>query len=238
MKKIRRKLAAGKVVTVVNPDFQSPRLVEYLAGFGFDASFIDAERMSYDFEKIEEMTRAAHLAGIASIARAWMNDPGLIVRYFDCGLDGMSFPHVENEADARRLVEVVRYARPRDHADKIVIVMVETPEAIGRLDRIAAVRGIDVINIGVNDVAHAMGHAGRAEHAAVAKLVDRGIERILKGGRTAALNVLTDWETRMPQLLDKGVRWLNVHANAFIARGAHQYTDLLKHSMKAVRRRG
>jgi 4-hydroxy-2-oxoheptanedioate aldolase len=238
MKKIRRKLAAGKVVTVVNPDFQSPRLVEYLAGFGFDASFIDAERMSYDFEKIEEMTRAAHLAGIASIARAWMNDPGLIVRYFDCGVDGMSFPHVENEADARRLVEVVRYARPRDHADKIVIVMVETPEAIGRLDRIAAVPGIDVINIGVNDVAHAMGHAGRAEHAAVAKLVDRGIERILKGGRTAALNVLTDWETRMPQLLDKGVRWLNVHANAFIARGAHQYTDLLKHSMKAVRRRG
>lgn len=238
MNKIKRKLAAGKVVTVVNPDFQSPRLVEYLAGFGFDASFIDAERMSYDFEKIEEMTRAAHLVGIASIARAWMNDPGLIVRYFDCGLDGMSFPHVENEADARRLVDVVRYARPRDHADKIVIVMVETPEAIGRLDRIAAVPGIDVINIGVNDVAHAMGHAGRPEHPAVTKLVDRGIERILKGGRTAALNVLTDWETRMPQLLDKGVRWLNVHANAFIARGAHQYAELLKRSVKAARRRG
>jgi 4-hydroxy-2-oxoheptanedioate aldolase len=238
MKKIRRKLAAGKVVTVVNPDFQSPRLVEYLAGFGFDASFIDAERMSYDFEKIEEMTRAAHLAGIASIARAWMNDPGLIVRYFDCGLDGMSFPHVENEADARRLVEVVRYARPRDHADKIVIVMVETPEAIGRLDRIAAVPGIDAINIGVNDVAHAMGHAGRPEHPAVTKLVDRGIKRILKGGRTAALNVLTDWETRMPQLLDKGVRWLNVHANAFIARGARQYAELLTRSVNAARRRG
>ena len=238
MNKIRRKLAAGKVVTVVNPDFQSPRLVEYLAGFGLDASFIDAERMSYDFEKIEEMTRAAHLAGIGSIARAWMNDPGLIVRYFDCGLDGMSFPHVENDADARRLVDIVRYARPKDHADKIVIVMVETPEAIGRLDRIVAVPGIDVINIGVNDVAHAMGHTGRPEHPAVATLVDRGIERILKGGRTVALNVLTDWETRMPQLIDKGVRWLNVHANAFIARGARQYAELLKRSMKAARRRG
>jgi len=184
------------------------------------------------------MTRAAHVAGIASVARAWMNDPGLIVRYFDCGLDGMSFPHVESAADARRLVDVVRYARPKDHAGKIVIVMVETPEAIGRLDRIVAVPGIDVINIGVNDVAHAMGHAGRPEHPEVVKLVDRGIERILKGGRTAALNVLTDWETRMPQLIAKGVRWLNVHANAFIARGAHQYADLLRRSMNAARRRG
>jgi len=228
MRKIKEKLAAGKVVTMFNPDFQSPRLVEYLAGFGLDVSFLDAERMSYDFERIEEMTRAAHVAGIASMARAWMNEPGLIVRYFDCGLDGMAFPHVEDAATAKRMVEIVRYARPKDHADKIVIVMAETPEAIGRLDEIAAVPGVDVINIGVNDVAHALGHPGQPEHPAVAKLVDRGIERILNGGKHVAVNVLNNWEERMPQLIAKGVRWLNVRANAFIARGAMQYADLLK----------
>ena len=227
MNAVKAKLAAGKVVTMVNPDFQSPRLVEYLAGLGMDVSFIDAERMSYDFERIEEMTRAAHVAGIASVARAWMNEPGLIVRYFDCGLDGMAFPHVEDAATARRMVEIVRYARPKDHADRIVIVMAETPAAIGRLDEIAAVPGVDVVNIGVNDVALALGHPGEPEHPEVAKLIDRGIERILKGGKTAALNVLGNWEERMPQLISKGVRWLNVRANTFIARGARQYTELL-----------
>ena len=30
-KKIRQKLAAGGVITMFNPDFQSPRWVEYLA---------------------------------------------------------------------------------------------------------------------------------------------------------------------------------------------------------------
>ena len=90
--KIRQKLANGGVVTMFNPDFQSPRLVAYLAGFDLDVCFLDGERMSYDFERIEEMTRAAHLAGIACMARAWSNDPGLIVRYMDCGLDGMVFP--------------------------------------------------------------------------------------------------------------------------------------------------
>jgi hypothetical protein len=41
----------------------------------------------------------------------------------------------------------------------------------------------------------------------------------------------------MPELIDKGVRWLNVHANAFLARGARQYADLLTHNMKTARRR-
>ena len=228
MNKVKQKLAAGNVVTMVNPDFQSPRLVEYLAGLGMDVSFIDAERMSYDFEKIEEMTRAAHVAGIASMARAWMNDPGLIVRYFDCGLDGMAFPHVEDAATARRMVEVVRYARPKDYGDKIVIVMAETPAAIGRIDEIAAVPGVDVINIGVNDVALALGFPGQPEHPEVTKLVDRGIERTLKGGKHVALNVLSNWEERMPLLISKGVRWLNVRAKVFLARGARQYTELLR----------
>jgi len=228
MNAVKQKLTTGKIVTMVNPDFQSPRLVEYLAGLGMDVSFIDAERMSYDFERIEEMTRAAHLAGIASMARAWMNDPGLIVRYFDCGLDGMSFPHVEDAATAKRMVDIVRYARPKDHADKIVIVMAETPAAIGQLDEIAAVPGVDVVNIGVNDVALALGHPGEPEHPEVAKLVDQGIGRILKRGKHVALNVLDNWEERMPLLISKGVRWLNVRASVFLARGARQYTELLR----------
>jgi 4-hydroxy-2-oxoheptanedioate aldolase len=228
VKKIRDRLAAGKAVTMVNPDFQSPRLVEFLAGLGMDVSFIDGERMSYGFERIEEMTRAAHVAGIASMARAWSNDPGLIVRYLDCGLDGMAFPHVEDAATARKMVEIVRYARPGDHADKIVIVMAESPAAIGRLDEIAAVPGVDVVNIGVNDVALALGHPGKPEHPAVAKLVDQGIGCVLKAGKHVAVNVLDNWEERVPQLLSKGVRWLNVRARVFLSRGARQYTDLLR----------
>jgi 4-hydroxy-2-oxoheptanedioate aldolase len=193
-----------------------------------DVSFIDGERMSYDFERIEEMTRAAHLAGIASMARAWTNDPGLIVRYLDCGLDGMAFPHVEDAATARKMVEIVRYARPDDHADKIVIVMAETPAAIGRLDEIAAVPGVDVVNIGVNDLAAALGHPGEPQHPEVEALVDQGIARILKGGKHVAVNVLGNWEERVPRLLSKGVRWLNVRARVFLSRGARQYTDLLR----------
>ena len=228
MKKIKQKLAAGEVVTMFNPDFTSPRLVEFLGGLSLDVAWIDAERMSYDFERIEEMARAAKVAGIASVARPWMNDPGLITRYFDCGVDGIMIPHVEDGATARRMVDIVRYARPKDHADKIVIIMVETPAAFEKIDEITAVEGVDVINIGVNDVALALGYAGQPEHPEVTALLEKAIARVVKGGKTAGLNVLVNWEQRMPWLLSHGVRWLNVRTHNIIARGAKQYTELLK----------
>ena len=228
MNKVKAKLAARQVVTMFNPDYAAPRLIEYVAAFGLDVAFIDAERQSYDFERIEEMARAARAAGIVSVARPWMNDPGLITRYFDCGVGGIKLPHIENAATARSMLDIVRYARPKDYADKIVIIMVETPAAIANIDEIAAVPGIDVINIGVNDVALAAGFPGEPEHPKVVALVDAAIARILKGGKTVGLNVLTNWEERMPYFLGKGVRWFNVHVNTFITRGARQYTGLLK----------
>src|SRR6185295_6530917 len=117
------------------------------------------------------------LAGIASVARPWLNDAGLITRYFDCGVDGIMIPHVEDGATARRMVDIVRYARPKDHADKIVIIMVETPTAIDRIEEICAVPGVDVINIGVNDVAHAAGFPGQPEHPEVTALLEKAIAR-------------------------------------------------------------
>ena len=129
---------------------------------------------------------------------------------------------------AQKMVDIVRYARPKDHADKIVIIMVETPAAIERIDEIAVVPGVDVINIGVNDVALAMGFPGQPEHPEVTAMLEKAIARVVKGGKTAGLNVLTNWEQRMPWLLSKGVRWLNVRTINIIARGARQYTDLLK----------
>jgi 4-hydroxy-2-oxoheptanedioate aldolase len=228
MKKIRQKLAAGKAVTMFNVDFQSPRLVEHLATFGLDVCFLDGERMSYDFALIEEMARAAHVAGIACMARPWMNEPGLITRYLDCGLDGIAFPHVDDAASARRLVEVVRYARPKDHADKIVIVMVETPAAMEKAGEIAAVPGVDVVNIGVNDVALAAGFPGQPEHPEVEKLVDRAITQIRKAGKHVALNVLDSWDQRMPAFRKKDVLWWNVRVRTFLDRGVKQYVELLK----------
>ena len=129
---------------------------------------------------------------------------------------------------ARRLLEVVRYARPKDHAEKIVIVMVETPAAMEKAGEIAAVPGVDVVNIGVHDVALAAGFPGQPEHPEVEKLIDQAIARIRKAGKHVALNVLDSWEKRMPLFQAKGVLWWNVRARTFLDHGVKEYVELLK----------
>ena len=213
MKKIKQKLAAREVVTMFNPDFTSPRLVEFVGGLGLDVALIDAERMSYDFERVEEMVRAAHVAGIAVVARPWLNEPGLILRYFDCGVDGVMVPHIEDGADAKKFVDYVRYARPKDHADKIIIIMAETPNAIAHIDEIVAVPGIDVVNLGVNDIAFAAGHPGEPDSldpqiavAAPALVVDNdlfeGLMTLDARGNILANTV--DYKTSVPKLFAAG----------------------------------
>src|SRR5947208_3361029 len=113
----------------------------------------------------------------------------------------------------------------RKLAAREVVTMFNTDYAAPRLVDYVAQFGIDVdvINIGVNDVAVAAGCVGEPEHPKVVALVDSAIGRILKGGKTVGLNVLTNWEERMPYFYNKGVRWFNVHVNTFITRGARQY---------------
>ena len=111
-----------------------------------------------------------------------------------------------------------------------VVTMFNPDYAAPRLDKYVAAFAIDVINIGVNDVAVAAGCTGEPEHPKVVALVEDAIARILKSGKTVGLNVLTNWEERMPYFLGKGVRWFNVHVNTFIMRGARQYTELLARS--------
>ena len=56
-----------------------------------------------------------------------------------------------------------------------MMVTMQEAAAIANIGEIAEVPGIDVINIGTNDVAHAAGHPGEPEHPKVVALVDDAI---------------------------------------------------------------
>ena len=138
------KLKRGEVVVVVNPDHPSPSLTEFIGGLDFDGVFIDCEHGVASVERVQDMCRAARAAGVESIVRPETNASHLIARYLDAGAGGIIVPHVETAAAARRIVETVRYTRPKDYEDKVVIVMIESLTAIGNLPDILNVEGVDV----------------------------------------------------------------------------------------------
>ena len=56
---IKKRVLAQKVISVCNPDFPTPGMIEFIGTTGFDAVFIDCEHSSTDFRLVEDLTRAA-----------------------------------------------------------------------------------------------------------------------------------------------------------------------------------
>ncbi len=150
---------------------------EILAKGGFDWVLIDMQHGCMGYETAVEMIRAIDLAGISPIVRVPWNEAGMIGRMLDAGAMGIVAPMVNSAAEARRLVEACLYppagrrslgpvrvgARdgmgyvPGANARIAVIPMIETVEALGVVEEIAAVPGVDALFVGPFDLSFSLG---------------------------------------------------------------------------------
>ncbi len=226
MNKAKEKLRAGGTVLVFNPNFPSAALVEHAGGLGFDVAFIDCEHGPAGFERVDDLARAARAGGMTSILRPWSSEPALITRFLDCGVGGIQFPHVDDAATAREVVDIVRSARGARFADTVVAAMIESAKAAENISSIVAVDGLDVVVVGRADLSRSLGHAGEANHPDVQRAIDTIIGAARNSGRVAAGFNLHDWESG-PALREKGVRWFTLHARTMLARGTQQVQSLL-----------
>lgn len=221
------KLGNDEVVVVLNPDHPSASLTEFVAGLGFDGVFIDCEHGMATVERVQEMCRAARAVGVQSIVRPESAAPFLITRYLDAGAGGIMVPHIETAAAARQVVETVRYARPKDFVDRVVIAMVELVTAVANLPEILTVDGIDVFFLGPNDLSHSMGHPAQIHHPEVKALVKTAAKTIREKGKVPGTLVVTETAA---EFVEAGCRYLYEHANNFLVSGADRFRQHLNGS--------
>ncbi len=155
---------------------------------GMDWLFIDLEHGPLTLDQTAQISNAALSAGIAPLVRVPRGEMAMATRALDGGALGIIMPQCESADEAREIVDRLHYAPEGSrgvvgglpqfgfanpsmteameamNAAMLVIVMLETPDAIARADEIAAVEGIDVIQIGTNDLAAASGIAGDVGH--------------------------------------------------------------------------
>lgn len=107
---LKRKLATGRPVggwlSVPSPD-----VAELLAGHDFDFLCIDREHAPTSIESVQAMVRAVDAAPgeTDALVRVAWNDHVRIKRVLDTGAAGIMAPRVNAAAEARELVEAVRY---------------------------------------------------------------------------------------------------------------------------------
>src|SRR5207247_10843714 len=108
-------------------------------------------------EVVRNAAQVIRGAGGAAIVRPDSHQRSLLIRYLNAGADGLMVPMVDTAEQARAIVDAVRYACPADHEKRLVVSMIETLEAIGNIDEVAAVEGVDAFFFGRGDVAQDMG---------------------------------------------------------------------------------
>jgi 2-keto-3-deoxy-L-rhamnonate aldolase RhmA len=223
----KEKLRRDDVVVVLNPDHPSASLTEFVAALGFDGVFIDCEHGMAGIERVQDMCRAARVVGVQSIVRPETDAPHLITRYLDAGAGGVMVPHIETPEAARNMVEAVRYARPKDHDDKVVVAMLESVTAIDRLDEMLSVEGVDVFFIGPNDLSQSMKLAGQIHHPEVKATIKKAAAKFRAAGKIPGTLVVRD---NAAEYVAAGCRYLYEHANNFLALGALDFKERLRQS--------
>ncbi len=218
---LRRRLQAGERLLMCNPHHVSSGLVARLCELGADTVFLDCEHGSAGFEDVRAMAAAARGAGGAAIVRPDSHTRSTMIRYLNCGADGLMVPMVETAAQASAIVETVRYACPADHEQRLVICMIETLEAIANLDEILAVDGVDLLFIGPGDLSQSMGYLpsvplGEERPQPVQDAVAAAVAKIRAAGKIAGTLV---FEHEMERWARAGVQFFYIHSDPFLRTG-------------------
>jgi 2-keto-3-deoxy-L-rhamnonate aldolase RhmA len=218
---LRRRLSDGERLLMINAHHVSSGLVARLCELGADTVFLDCEHGSASFEDVRAMAAAARGAGGGGIVRPDSHRRSTMIRYLNCGADGLMVPMVETAAQARAIVETVRYACPADHEDRLVICMIEKLQAIANLDEILKVDGVDVLFIGPGDLSQSMGYLpsvplGEERPLPVQDAVAGAVAKIRAAGKIAGTLV---FEHEIARWVTAGVQFFYIHSDPFLRVG-------------------
>jgi 2-keto-3-deoxy-L-rhamnonate aldolase RhmA len=227
--KIKSLLKQGKPTAGAWLQLTSPFSAEIMARAGFDWLIVDMEHAPGDFLNLASQLQAIGGTDCVPFVRAPWNDPVAIKRILDTGVLGVLIPYVNSAEEARNAVAACKYppegirglaGSPRAayfgqnsmdylkdaNEEILVIIAVETGEAIANLDEILAVDGLDGIFIGPMDLATSMGYFGDPSHPEVQQAIATVEEKTLKAGKYLG-TVGGSWEQARKKY-DKGYQLL------------------------------
>lgn len=232
----------------------SPSIVELLAMFEPDWLVIDTEHGPATWERVEDLLRAMRGTQVVPIVRIVNNDVGLIKQAFDRGAYGMIVPMVNTAEQAEAAVAAAKYppagirgvAGTRisrygmdlpEYFEKwneqvLVILQIETLEALANVGAIAAVPGVDVLFVGPNDLSANLGIFRQFDHPEFNDALDR-VKAAAKANGIAT-GYMAGSADEVLQRIDEGFRFVAAGSDARLLAGAAKSTyDKIREGLTA-----
>lgn len=228
---VKQKLKSGGRTIGAFLQMMSPVSAEILSRSGFDWLIVDLEHAPGDFSNLQLQLQAMNGSDIVPFARAPWNDEVAIKRILDTGVMGVLVPYVNSREEAETAVAACKYppqgvrgvaGSPRAagytgnaagylasaNDETIVMVAVETTEAVDNLDEILRVPDLDGIFIGPMDLASSMGHLGDPGHPETQAQIAIIEKKVLASDKF--LGTVAISRDKAIECFEKGYQWLVV----------------------------
>lgn len=227
--KLQTQLMAGTFLNL-----GSPTAVEIAADTGFDWLLTDLEHGSGSLADLRSMLLACRGSAAAPIVRIRSVDPDTVKFVMDSGAAGIMFPYVSSVAEAQRAVDCIKYPpmgsrgvagaiRATDFGrnwnqyfseandNSLVVVQIETPEAVEASAEIAAIDGVDVLFVGPLDLSVNLGCPGDFSQPHFVDALNKVIESCRNAGKTPGILTKAGFEQ---QHKDLGFRFIAVGSDS------------------------
>ena len=176
---VRQKLLAHEPTLGCFLGLGSPNAAELLAHAGFDWLVIETEHNALDAAEVQQMLMALNGSETIPLVRVPSANPVYSQRALDMGALGIVVPLVKTAAEADAIVRATRYPPlgtrsfgalrasrytfdnedyfQRANDNLLVVLIIETREAVENLEVIAAVPGVDALYFGPFDLCLSLG---------------------------------------------------------------------------------
>jgi 4-hydroxy-2-oxoheptanedioate aldolase len=216
--KLHTQLLAGTFLNL-----GSPTAVEIAADTGFDWLLIDLEHGSGTEADLRNMLLACRGSSAAPIVRLRSVDADIVKFVMDSGAAGIMFPYVSTVAEAKRAVDCIKYPpmgsrgvagaiRATDFGrdwkqyfneandNSLVVVQIETPEAVEAAADIAAIDGVDVLFVGPLDLSVNLGCPGDFSQPHFVDALKKVVKSCDDNGKTPGILTKTGFEQQHKEL--------------------------------------
>tara|TARA_B100001093_G_C26809693_1_gene1007044 strand:- start:524 stop:1300 length:777 start_codon:yes stop_codon:yes gene_type:complete len=250
---IKEKLSQGQQVVGTWSIIPSVISTEILAVAGLDFIIIDSEHGPIGFEKAQEMCVACELHSTSPIIRVSGVNESEILKALDLGAHAIQVPNIRDISQVKELIHYAKYPPignrgisnftragmysldnakilpSKANENTMIGINIEDKQAIENIDEILQIKEIDLIFIGLFDLAKSLGKPGQIDDPEVYNYMKSLIVKINKAGKfpgTIAVN-----PEKAKEFLGLGIKYLLYSVDSEVLRRSYKNIVDLKNSL-------
>ena len=247
---VKEKLRVGEVVLGITVRVcRTPDIARIAKASGHDFIFIDGQHSIFNRETTIAIAHAALGIGMTCLVRVRNIDDPDASLLLDNGAAGIIYPDISTAEEAQQAVDVCKFpplgkrsvvggyphfdfrsvplseSVPQLNEHCLLVCMIETLEGLNNVEKIAAIKGVDVIHLGSNDLLANMGKAGKFDDPDIVAAQERVIKATRANGIFAGCGGNRDVE-RQVKAIKRGAQFVTTQTDVgFLAAAAKQWTQ-------------